>query len=151
MHILDEDLASYLRGRLPSHQLPVFESHLEECSSCASRLSDATEVASHLSMLDDRQVESYKSTKHKRESLISSNEPALIRVFSPFSAETTRIQIMEISSSCLRVCTPHFFGRGTVVQVLGKKVIILGEVQYCVAAGEEFSAGIDVQDVVPRP
>jgi len=78
-----------------------------------------------------------------------SKDPGQMRTFSPVSRVKIQIQIIDISRSGLKVRTPQLVFRGTIVQVRVREAIILGEVRYCVAAGTEFDAGIQIQDVVP--
>jgi hypothetical protein len=73
-----------------------------------------------------------------------------MQAFSPFSITKLPVQITDISRNGLKVHTPQFIARGTIVQVVFRGAIILGEVRYCAPAGGEFDVGIQIQDVVPR-
>jgi hypothetical protein len=150
MHVSDDDLERYLFGQLRSRQLSAVESHLAECSFCASRLSDVTLLTNQLSKLSDRKIEDYGGIEKRDEHRIPCDDPGEMQRFSPFSIEKTLVQITNFSRNGLKVHTPQFVGRGTIVQVCSKRAIILGEVRFCVAAGAEFDAGIKLQDMIPR-
>jgi hypothetical protein len=150
MHVFDEELELYLLGRLPSHQLSAVESHLTDCNSCASRLSDLTGNTLRILRLSKRQLGDYEGAEKRHEHRIRCNDPAQMQMFSPFSLAKIRVQMTNVSRNGLKVRTPQFVNRGTIVQVQLKEAIILGEVRYCVGAGDEFDAGIQIQDVIPR-
>jgi hypothetical protein len=151
IHVLEADLTLYLFGQLPSHRISDVESHLTECSSCVDRLSDLAEIPFRIVKLSERQFAAYQGVEKRREHRIPTNNPGQMQTFSPFSPTKITVQITDISRNGLRVHTPQFVGRGTVVQVRFKQAIILGEVRYCVADGTEFDAGIQIEDVIPRP
>jgi hypothetical protein len=101
--------------------------------------------------LNNRHLENYEGTEKRREHRIpTDNHPGQIQAFSPFSPTKIRVQIMDVSRNGLKVRTPQFVGRGAIVQVLIKEAIILGEVRYCVPAGAEFDAGIQILDLIPK-
>jgi hypothetical protein len=149
-HVRDEDLELYLLGRLPSDRLFDVESHLMICNSCTSRLSTAAGFTFRLLKLVDRHIANYGGNEKRREHRIPTDHPGKMQSFSPFSLEKIPIQIRDISRNGLKVQTPQFAERGTIVQIVFKNAIILGEVRYCVAAGTEFDTGIQIQDVIPR-
>src|SRR5579871_5314884 len=148
MHLSDEDLELYLLARLPEHQLSVVESHVANCSSCLGRLSEVAGLAFRGLSLSSR-LRDYDGTEKRREHRIPAEGHGQMQVFSPFSPEKIRVQIADISRNGLKVRTPRFVQRASIVQVQVKKAIILGEVRYCIESGAEFDAGIQIQDVVP--
>lgn len=147
-HISDEDLELYLLARLTSHQGSVVESHLSDCTSCTIRLSDVAHCTLHL-LGQARRLGKYEGVEKRREHRFPSGDPAVMQTFSPFSPEKIPVQVADVSRNGLKVRTPQSIQRGTIVQVRISKAIVLGEVRYCVAAGAEFDAGIQIQDVVP--
>jgi hypothetical protein len=149
-HVSDEDLELYLLARLPSHQLSVVELHLTTCTSCTSKLSDLAGFTFRVLRLSSRQLGGYGGPEKRREHRIPADEPAQMQAFSPFSPAKINVQITDVSRNGLKVRTPQIVDRGTVVQVRIKEAILLGEVRYCIAAGTEFDAGIQIQDVIPR-
>lgn len=149
-HVSDEDLELFFLGRLPSDRLSVVESHLTDCSLCASRLSEVTGIFFGILGLSNRQLGDYEGVEKRREHRIPTGDSGQMQRFSPFSSEKIRVQMMDISRNGLKVRTSQFVGRGTIVQVRVKKAIVLGEVRYCVAAGTEFDTGIQIQDVIPE-
>jgi hypothetical protein len=149
MHVSQEDLELYLLARLPEHQLSVVESHLTNCSSCVNRLSEVAGLAFRVLRLSSR-LGNYGGTEKRREFRIPTDDPGQMQTFTPFSPLKIRVQITNISRNGLKVRTPQYVQRATIVQVCVKEAIILGEVRYCVEAGAEFDAGIQIQDVVAR-
>jgi hypothetical protein len=150
MHVSDEDLELYFLARLPSDQLSAVESHLTDCSSCTSRLSDVLGLFRKTLTSNKRHLGNYEGTEKRREHRIPSDESSQMQTFSPFSPAKIRVQIIDVSQNGLKVHTPQFVGRGTIVQVRVKEALVLGEVRYCVPAGGEFEAGIQIQDVIPK-
>jgi hypothetical protein len=145
MHLSDEDLELYVLASLPVHQLSSLESHLTNCELCARRLAEAAALRSARQQPGD-----YKGVERRREDRILCDDSGQMQAFSPFSFEKLQVRIMDISRNGLKVRSPQLVGRGTIVQVLVPKAIILGEVRYCVPAGSEFYAGIQIQDILPR-
>ena len=149
-HLDNDDLERYLLGQLASDKLSAVESHLVSCSSCTTQLSTTAGFAFRLFKLANRYIGNYTGNEKRREHRIPTDDAGQMQSFSPFSLTKIPIQIMDISRNGLKVQTPHFAGPGTIVQVVFKGAIILGEVRYCIAAGTEFAAGIQIQDVIPR-
>ena len=116
----------------------------------ASRLSDVLGLFLKTLTLNNRHLGNYEGTEKRREHRIPSDESSQMQTFSPFSPAKIRVQIIDVSQHGLKVHTPHFVGRGTIVQVRVKEALVLGEVRYCVAAGAEFEAGIQIQDVIQK-
>ncbi len=99
--------------------------------------------------LSNRQLGDYGGREKRREHRIPAADTGQMQTFSPFSLAAIQVQVIDISRNGLKVRTPQLVHRGTIVQVRVKGATILGEVRYCVAAGTEFDAGIQIQDVVP--
>jgi hypothetical protein len=150
MHVPDDDLGLYLVGQLPSHRIACVESHLAECSSCVTRLSNLALLDHPLSRLSDLQGGEHGGIEKRRELRIPCDDPGEMQTFSPYSLVKTPVLITDFSRNGLRVRTSQFVGRGTIVQVRVRSAIILGEVRYCIAAGAEFDAGIQIQDMIPK-
>jgi hypothetical protein len=149
MHVSDADLELFFLGRLPPDQLSVAESHLTDCSSCTSRLSDVLGLFLQTLTLNNRHLKTYDGTEKRREHRIPSDLAGQMQAFSPFSPIKIRVQMADFSRNGLKLRTTQFVGRGAIVRVLIKEAIILGEVRYCVSAGAEFDAGIQILDVIP--
>jgi hypothetical protein len=148
MHVPDEDLELYLLARLPVHQLAVIESHLADCGSCTSRLSEMAGLSFRILRLS-RRLGNYGGTEKRREHRIPADDPGQMQMFSPFSLAKFRVRITDVSRNGLKLRTPQFVDRGAIAQIRVQEAIVLGEVRYCIAAGAEFNAGIQIQDVVP--
>lgn len=150
MHVSDADLELFFLGRLPPDQLSVAESHLSDCSSCTSRLSDVLGLFLKTLTLNNRHLKNYDGTEKRREHRIPCDLAGQLQAFSPFSPAKIRVQMTDVSRNGVKVLTTQFVGRGAIVRVLIKEAIILGEVRYCISAGAEFEAGIQILDLIPR-
>ena len=149
MHVSDADLELFFLGRLPPDQLSVAESHLTDCNSCTSRLSDVLGLFLKTLTLNNRHLANYDGTEKRREHRIPCGISGQMQAFSPFAPTKIRVQMTDVSRNGLKVRTTQFVGRGAIVRVLIREAIILGEVRYCVSAGAEFDAGIQILDVIP--
>lgn len=150
-HLNDEVLNRYLLGGLPAEDLAEVDSHLTSCVSCTSKLYAAVGFPFRILRVGRRKLGHYDGTEKRREHRIPTADLGQLQVFSPFSPVKIPIQVADISRNGIKVHTPQFAARGTIVQVVFHGAIILGEVRYCIAAGAEFDAGIKIQDVVARP
>jgi hypothetical protein len=145
-HVGDEELECYLLGSLPTDEVSAIESHLIDCTSCKAKLSATAGFAFRLLKLSSRQIGSYEGNERSREHRIPTDDPAKMQTFNPFSPEKIPIKVTDVSRNGLKVHSPQFAEQGTIVQVVFKGAIIFGEVRYCVAAGAEFDAGIQIQN-----
>jgi PilZ domain len=150
MHVSDTDLELFFLGRLPPDQLSVAESHLTDCSSCGNRLSDVLGLFLNRLSSHSRCPGNYDGTEKRREHRIPTDLSGQMQSFSPFSPTKIRVQMTDVSRNGLKIHTTQFVGRGAIVRVLIKEAIILGEVRYCIPAGTEFDAGIQILDLIPR-
>jgi hypothetical protein len=65
----------------------------------------------------------------------------------PVVGDWSNVRILDASKSGIRVQTSEFIQTGSLVQLRIKNTIVLGEVRYCVDAGDGFYAGVQVQDL----
>lgn len=142
MHVCDEELELYALKRLRSEQVFTVESHLAACSMCAGKLPQLVIFALRLQTLSKKPpgVNGERRCEHR----IPADDPAQMRLLSPFSTDILGIRILNISRGGLRVSVPIRLSPMTLVQVRSKQT---GEVVYCVLSGAEQHAGIKIQDV----
>jgi len=147
MHLHPEDLHLYVLGRLLPDKARTVESHVSGCDFCNDGLTDAAVFVRDLSRLT---VGHEDSRERRQEHRIPTDDPASIRMISPFSIAIIEVRILDASKNGLKVRTPERLSRGTIIQVHMKCDIILGEVRHCTKRGENFEAGIAIYDSISR-
>ena len=78
---------------------------------------------------------------------VATDDPAVLTVLKPEQPSRLKIRIVDASKEGLRLLVPRELMRGMIVQVHVHGFFILAEVRYCIAAGEGFHAGVQIQDV----
>jgi hypothetical protein len=145
MHICDEELELYALKRLQSEQVATVESHLAACSTCNRKLPQHLAFALRLRTLSKNpQAVNGEKRSDRR---IPADEPAQLRLLSPFSPDFFSARILNISKNGVKVSLPIHLASGILVQVRYQQTIVFGEVRYCVRSGAEHFAGIKIQDV----
>jgi hypothetical protein len=142
MHPSDDDLERYLRLRLTPEQSSVVYSHLFTCELCRNR---ARQFAPPARDRDGRKI-----AERRKDVRALLNAPLSLRVLDS-SARFLEGQLVNVSTKGLKLQVPEALDPGVTVQVrLGSK-IIMAEVRYCVAHGQQFHVGVEIQDVFPIP
>lgn len=78
---------------------------------------------------------------------LPSEQPATVRLLNPHASARLSATVMDISRGGLKLRLDRSLMPGTLVQIrLGEKVL-LGEIRHCTPVGEEFQAGVRLQDV----
>jgi hypothetical protein len=85
----------------------------------------------------------------ERDWRVPANGPASIRILSPLSLESCKVQIVDASSSGMSMRMSEYLQRGVLVQIRLKASFVLAEVRHCQAEGEGFHVRMEVQDQVP--
>jgi len=76
------------------------------------------------------------------------NRPATIKLLNPLQTLTdVSVRVLEISRLGLKLCVNQPLMPGTLVQIRFNGKLLLGEVRYCKAVGDDFHAGVRLQDV----
>ena len=145
MHLNQENLEMYALGRLGPGQIPTVESHLAECASCVEKLNQVV----HAPGLSRGRLGNYSGEERRREHRIPADDPAGMISLSPYSNVRSEIRILDVSRSGLKLRVSKHVGTGSIVQIRVRNAILLAEVRYCVAVGDEIHAGVRIQDVVP--
>lgn len=147
MHVRDQDLEMYLLDRLESGETPKLESHLAECSECATRLSSVS-FFDQLVELSRRQAV-LGGTEKRREPRVATEDSGVLQTINPFSPERLEIMVLDISKNGMRVGAPNLLYPGTTVKVRLKGMMAFGDVRYCRMAGVDFyQAGIQLYDAL---
>jgi hypothetical protein len=145
MHVREEDIELYILGRLARPHLPVIEAHLVGCASCQQKAADAAKVLARLAGLSTGAA-GFDGRDKRKDRRISTDDSALLRVLSPLSFDKLEVRILDVSRGGLKVQVPISLSIGTIVQIPLRKTVAFGEVRYCIPAGNEFHAGVQVHD-----
>ena len=89
-----------------------------------------------------------QTTERRSDPRQPAEQPATIKLLNPLHpAGRIAATVVDISKGGLRLRLNQSLMPGTLVQIrLGEK-LLLGEIRYCTPAGEEFHAGVRLQDV----
>jgi hypothetical protein len=87
--------------------------------------------------------------ERRRQQRIPANEAAWCRVLNPLLEKVLKVQILDRSTDGLSVRAARSLLAGTLVQVRLEDSIVLGEVRYCVRAGDAFRVGIRIENSIP--
>jgi len=136
----------YASERLSPEQVSTVEPHLAVCSECAGKLPELVGFALQLQTI--RGSPPVADEERRREHRFRTDEPARMRLLSPFRTDTFEVRVVNLSRSGLRVSVPCWLQSEIVVQVFCKDALILGEVRNCVPSGAKYQAGIQIQAVV---
>ena len=142
VHAYDVDLESYVRGQLKAAGISALESHLLGCPSCRERLSACLGQPLVVNL-------THGMTKPgRREPRFSAKGEATLQELNPLSLDRQKVKILNVSKSGFCVSCPKAIFPGTIVQLrIGKRVVELGNVRYCLGWGDkEFRIGLRMHD-----
>ena len=71
-----------------------------------------------------------------------------MQVLNPFLDGRLAVRVLDVSRNGLRLSTDTQLLRGTLVQIYIKNIVAMGEVRHCVRIGDEYHAGIRLDDVL---
>ncbi len=146
LHVHDDDLDLFVAGRLSEAESDVVRSHLAGCKACEQRGAEA--VALMIQQAAQGKSRSFIGVKERRQDpRTATDDPASMRLLLPVVAEWTSVTVVDASRGGIRVRTSGHLQAGTLVQLRIKNTIVLGEVRYCVQAGDAFHAGVQIQDL----
>jgi len=145
VHISDEELKRYALKRLRPELAFAGDSHLAASTPYSGDMPELVDFMLRLQTL--RKEPSGADREQRCEHRIVTDEPAQMRLLSPFSPDILTIRILNVSRGGLKVSVPIGLSPTALVQVRSKQAIILGEVRYCVSNGEGWHAGIKIYDV----
>jgi hypothetical protein len=135
-HLPPEDLELYALGELPQRRVAAVESHVAECSVCASALT--------------RTVRQVDSAQVERRCLprTTTDEQGWIQVVDPPRLGAWEVRVLDVSRDALSLRTPRHVSPGWKIKIRRGATIVFGEVSYCIPSGAEFRAGIQIQEVL---
>jgi anti-sigma factor RsiW len=146
VHLHDDDLDLYVAGRLAEPESSAIHTHVTGCEVCARRLAKAVEFMLRLAA-QNRQEPRVALSDRRQEPRMPTDDPGSMRVLHPLVGDWASVQILDASRGGTRVRTGAYVAAGTLVQLRIKDSVALGEIRYCVPAGDAFHAGIQIQDL----
>jgi len=90
----------------------------------------------------------YPGVERRHEPRVSTNAAAWMQVLNPLLHVRLVIRVLDVSRNGLKISTRMQLQRGTLVQVYIRNIIAMGEVRHCVKVGDEFHAGVQLDDVI---
>jgi hypothetical protein len=134
VHIHEDDLDLYVRGRLEPDHTSTVESHLLECQTCQDRLS--RRIGLQLALHPTGRTKS--EGKYERSELrFRTGDNARFQELNPLSVDCQNVKIVDVSKNGLGLLAPRSVLPGTIVQVRVGNNIEIGEVRFCLASGDQ--------------
>ena len=145
VHIHEDDLELYARGRLEPEHTSTVESHLLECQSCRDRFSQCIGLKLSLHLIGTTKSEA----KYERsEPRFCAGDHAVVQEINPLSIDRQAVEILDVSRNGLGILAPKSILPGTIVQVRIKSTVELGEVRHCSASGDDgYQIGIRLHNI----
>jgi hypothetical protein len=147
-HASEEQLHSYVYGRLTAIQTKDLESHLSECKECTRGLSNTLAFFRNFSELRSQDGSSGERRGAPR---FSTEGLAKIQSLSPFNSAWSNVSIVDISKDGMKLETTERWSVGVVIRIRLNSTFILSEVRYCSPSGGKFYVGVRIQDVYCGP
>lgn len=143
IHVHEDDLELYLRGRLEFERTSFVEHHLLECSTCRECL-----IACLGNQVALRHLQRKSASEQKRfRSCFRTEGDAMLQEIHPLSLDRQKVMITNNSKSGPVILSPKAILSGTVVQLRTKDSVELGHVRYCSANhGQGFRIGLRLHD-----
>src|SRR6266478_2902826 len=134
VHIHDDDLEMYARGRLEPEHTSAIESHLLECHTCREKLSQC--IGSQLKLHPTGKTKAEEKYERSEPRFVTGDD-ASFQELSPLSLDRQKVKIVDISKNGIGILAPKAVMPGTIVQVRIKSNVELGETRYCSAQGDK--------------
>jgi hypothetical protein len=135
MHVSEDDFRHYLLGQFGA-EADQIQSHLSECSACASKSRDV--ARSYGLSPDDR----------RRDHRFRVDDPVLVQNIDPVSDVVLAGRILDLSRSGLQLSLPVMALPGTLMKLRLSKCFVFAEVRRCTQVGNEFRIGLSIQQVL---
>jgi len=128
LHLHEDDLDLYLRGRVESERVSSIERHLLECKICRLQLSSCLGQRLALRMVPGSKVD---TTQKRSEPRFDTEGEGTLQELHPLSLDRHRVRIVNVSKNGLGLVSLKAILPGTIVQLRIKDVVELGNVRYC--------------------
>ena len=144
VHVPEEDLELYVRGRLESERTSQVEQHLLECNICQGSLAVCLGQPVDVHLVQGTKPESAQKRSEPR---FNAEGEATVQGLHPLSMERHKVTIVNVSKNGFGILSPKAILPGTIVQIRIKDTVELGNVRYCSAPGDDgFKIGIRMHD-----
>ena len=139
VHLHEDDLELYLRGRLETERLSATERHLAGCKICQLQLSNSLgqRLALQIAVLPHTDA-----TQKRSEPRFDTNGEGTLHELHPLSLDRHKVRIVNVSKNGLGVVSPKALLPGTIVQLRINDIVELANVRYCAASDEGFRVGL---------
>jgi hypothetical protein len=146
-HVEENELTLYLNGALELDRVKGIEGHLCDCPDCKQKLDQTLHFITKLADLGRKQ-RAFPTLEKRREPRFASDSAMSLQLLRPLSFERLTGRINNVSRGGMAIRLAKSLERGTLVQVRVGTVVLLGEVRHCSKVGEEFSVGVQLEDVM---
>jgi hypothetical protein len=145
VHVLQQDLQTYLTRLLPTGNDSGTERHLSGCEPCVARLTHWVDFSA---TLRERPTVMPDGNKDKRRNpRFPTNGSGVLQILNPFSVEYLDVTISDVSKEGMRLHVPISVARGSLVKVRLKTSLFFGEARYCEPAPDNFFyVGVQLHD-----
>lgn len=139
VHLHEDDLELYLRGKLESERRPPAEQHLLECKICRLHLSNCLGQRLAIQIIVGPHTDAIQKRSEPR---FDTSGEGTLQELHPLSLDRHKVRILNVSKNGLGLVSPKALLPGTIVQLRIKDIVELGNVRYCSASGEGFRIGL---------
>ena len=139
LHIHEDDLELYLRGRVEAERVSSIEQHLLECNICRLQLSSSLGQRLAIQMISGPKGD---STQKRSEPRFDTKGEGTLQEIHPLSFARYNVKIVNVSKNGLGLVSPKAILPGTIVQLRIKDIVELANVRYCSASEEGFRIGL---------
>ena len=139
VHLHEDDLELYLRGRLESERLASTETHLLECKICRLQLSNCLGQRLAVQIVAGPHTD---TTQKRSEPRFDTDGEGTLQEIHPLLMERRKVRIVNVSKNGLGLVSPKAILPGTIVQLRIKDIVELANVRYCSASAEGFRVGL---------
>ena len=140
VHISEDDLVLYLRGRVESERVSSIEQHLLECKTCRLQLSNCFGQRLALQRASGPKVD---QTQKRTEPRFDTEGDGTLQELLPLSLDRHKVSIVNVSKNGLGLVSSKAILPGTIVQLRIKDIVELGNVRYCSAVDNDgFRIGV---------
>ena len=130
VHVHEDDLDLYLRGRIEPERLALIENHLQECNICRSQLSNGLSQLLVLQMVTGLEADREQKRSEPR---FNTDGEGTLQELHPLSLDRHKVKIVNVSKNGLGILSQKAILPGTIVQLRIKDIVELGNVRYCSA------------------
>ena len=118
---------------------------LSDIHGCQNLQAEAVTFVKRLAIVT---TTNYPGFERRQEPRISTDEAASMHVLNPLLDGRLEVRVLDVSRNGLKLRTEMQLQRGTLVQVYIRNIVAMGEVRHCVRIGNEYHAGVRLDDVL---